>query len=184
MDDSDIIQLFWQRDEQAICLAQQRYGRYCHSIARRILRNRQDAEECVNDAFLHAWNAIPPVRPRILSTFLGVLTRNLSLNRLQYNKAKKRSATVQVLDELCTIVSGNETVDQVVQYKELVAAINDYLAEQPSQKRKIFVCRYWYFDRVNDIARRCDITPNRVSVILSRMRAELRERLLERGFTL
>jgi len=184
MEDDKIIQLFWQRDEQAIRLAQQRHGPYCLSIARRILRDRQDAEECVNDTFLHAWNSIPPQRPRVLSAFLGRLTRNLSLNRLRHNNAKKRSAATQVLDELRTIVSGEESVEQALQHRELVAAINDFLADQPPQKRMIFVCRYWYFDSVSDIARRCGMSPNRVSVTLSRMRAALREVLLERGFTL
>ena len=186
MEDSKIVQLYWNRDEQAIGATADKYGRYCASIARNILGNREDAEECVNDTYLYAWNAIPPHRPGILSTFLGKITRNLSFNRYQYNTADKRGGgeTAAVLEELLDIVSDGEGPEQTMEYRELVKAIDSFLAGLPAQKRRIFVCRYWYFDSVSDIASQFQMTENNVSVTLNRIRAQLRDYLMEGGFVL
>ena len=119
MEDSKIVQLYWSRDEKAIDATADKYGRYCASIARNILGNREDAEECVNDTYLHAWNAMPPHRPGILSTFLGKITRNLSFNRYRYNTADKRGGgeTAVVLEELLDIVSDGENPEQAMEYR-------------------------------------------------------------------
>ena len=186
MEDSKIVQLYWSRDEKAIDATADKYGRYCASIARNILGNREDAEECVNDTYLHAWNAMPPHRPGILSTFLGKITRNLSFNRYRYNTADKRGGgeAAVVLEELLDIVSDSEDPGQAMEYRELVKAIDAFLAGLPAQKRRIFVCRYWYFDSVSSIASRFQMTENNVSVTLNRIRTQLRDYLLEGGFVL
>ena len=186
MEDSKIVQLYWSRDEKAIDATADKYGRYCASIARNILGNREDAEECVNDTYLHAWNAMPPHRPGILSTFLGKITRNLSFNRYRYNTADKRGGgeTAVVLEELLDIVSDGENPEQAMEYRELVNAIDAFLAGLPARKRRIFVCRYWYFDSVSGIASQFQMTENNVAVTLNRIRAQLRDYLLEGGFVL
>ncbi len=186
MEDAKIVQLYWDRNEQAIPETAGKYGSYCASIARNILGNAEDAEECVNDTYLHAWNAMPPHRPKMLATFLGKLTRNLSLNRSQYNDAEKRGGgqSAAVLDELGELVSGGDEPEQEVDRRELIEAINAFLDELPHGKRRIFVCRYWYFDSVSEIAARFGLTENRVSVTLSRLRRKLHDYLSERGFML
>lgn len=186
MEDSRIVQLYWDRSERAIPATSEKYGGYCTSIARNILGNREDAEECVNDTYLNAWNAMPPHRPAMLSTFLGKITRNLSFNRYKRNTAAKRGhgEAAVVLDELAELVSDADSVEQEVDRKELLRAIDAFLDELPAEKRGIFLCRYWYFDSVADIARRYGKTENNVSVTLNRLRQKLHRYLLERGFTL
>ena len=184
MEDSRIVDLYWARDEQAIPATVEKYGSYCTSIAGNILESREDAEECVNDTWLRAWNAMPPHRPGILSTFLGKITRNLSLNRYEKNRADKRGGgeTLLVLDELAECVSGTDSTEQAADRRELVRAINAFLASLPPKKRRIFVCRYWYFDSVSAIAGRYGMTETHVSVTLHRLRTQLRDYLTERGF--
>jgi len=186
MDDAKIVQLYWDRDEQAIPSTADKYGNYCTSIAKNILGNREDAEECVNDTYLNAWNSMPPHRPSILFTFLGKIVRNLSFNRYKHNAADKRGggqATI-VLDEIADFVSDTDSVEQEIDRKELVKAIDSFLDRLPTDKRNIFVCRYWYFDSISDIAIRFGITENNVSVTLNRLRLKLHNYLLERGFEL
>lgn len=186
MDDTKIVQLYWDRNEQAIPATADKYGRYCASIAQNILGNKEDAEECVNDTYISAWNSMPPHRPDILSTFLGKITRNLSFNRYKYNTANKRGGgeVALVLDEIAELVSGTESVEQEVLRKELVKAIDAFLDGLPDDKRRIFVCRYWYFDNVSDIASLFGMSENNVSVTLNRLRLKLHNYLLERGFEL
>ena len=164
MDDAKIVQLYWDRNEQAISATADKYGNYCAAIAKNILGNSQDTEECVNDTYLNAWNSMPPHRPNILATFLGKITRNLALNKYKHNTA--------------------DNVEQEINRKELILAINHFLKKLPSDKRNIFVCRYWYFDSISDIAAHFDMTENNVSVTLHRLRLKLRNYLLERGFEL
>lgn len=186
MDDAKIVQLYWDRNEQAIPATANKYGNYCTSIAKNILGNHEDAEECVNDTYMNAWNSMPPHRPNILSTFLGKIVRNLSLNRYKHNTVDKRGggqATV-VLDEISNLVSGKDDVEQEIDRKELVKAIDSFLDRLPTDKRNIFVCRYWYFDSISDIANRFGMTENNVSVTLNRLRLKLHNYLLERGFEL
>jgi RNA polymerase sigma-70 factor (ECF subfamily) len=186
MDDPKIVQLYWDRDEQAIPATADKYGRYCTAIAKNILGNNEDAEECVNDTYLNAWNSMPPHRPSVLSTFLGKITRNLSFNRYKHNTADKRGGgeTTAVLDELLEIVSDTDSVEQEINRKELVKAIDTFLGTLSSKKRGIFVCRYWYFDSITNIATRFGMTENNVSVNLNRIRLKLHNYLLERGFEL
>ena len=186
MDDARIVQLYWDRDEQAIPATSEKYGSYCAAIAKNILGNWEDAEECVNDTYMSAWNAMPPHKPSILSTFLGKITRNLSINRYKQKTAGKRGGgeALAVWDEIAEFVSDTDSVEQEMDRRELVRAIDAFLDRLPADKRSIFVCRYWYFDRVSDIAARFGMTENHVSVTLNRLRLKLHNDLLERGFEL
>ena len=186
MEDQKIIDLYWQRSEQAIQETDSKYGGYCYCIAYNILANREDSEESVSDTYLAAWRAMPPKRPGILQAFLGKITRNLSLKRYDYNTAHKRGGgqAALVLDEIAEFVSDTDSVEQEIDRRELVRAIDSFLDRLPTHKKNIFVCRYWYFDSVSHIADRFGMTENNVSVILSRLRHKLHNYLLERGFEL
>lgn len=186
MDDNKIVQLYWDRSEQAISATSVKYGGYCASIAKNILGNQEDAEECVNDTYWSAWNAMPPHRPNVLSAFLGKITRNLALNRYKQIHADKRGGgnLLQPLDELAECVSDTDNVEKEIDRRELVKAINAFLSTLSPSKRSIFICRYWYFDSIFYIASRFGMTENNVSVTLNRLRTNLRKYLTERGFEL
>ncbi|MCR4646711.1 MAG: sigma-70 family RNA polymerase sigma factor [Oscillospiraceae bacterium] len=186
MDDTAIVQLYWDRNENAIAETSAKYGHYCTSIAMHILQDHEDAEECVNDTYLNAWNAIPPHRPALLSTFLGKIVRNLSFNRYKAKHSRKRGGyeIPLILDELSEIVSDRETVEDQIDRNELIGEINAFLAALSAEKRYLFIRRYWYADAVADIAKSCGKTENAVSVELGRLRGKLRSRLTERGYDL
>ena len=182
--DSQIVQLYWDRDERAIPETAAAYGGYCFTIAYNILGSTQDAEECVNDTWLRTWNSIPPHRPGILPPFLGRITRNLALHLFQRDHAQKRGGSEidLVFEELSECVSGGASAEQIVDEQELKHAINDFLSGLSAKKRKIFVRRYWYADSIAQIAARMHMSENGVSVTLFRLRAALRQDLEERGF--
>ncbi len=184
MEDAKIVQLYFERDEQAIPETANKYGNYCTAIAKNILGNREDAEECVNHTYLNTWNTIPPHKPKMLSTFLGKIVRNLAFNRYKYNTAEKRGGgeTAVILDELSECVSGREDVEQAYEQKELVAVINDFLGALSTEKRNIFVRRYWYAEDISDIATRFGMSYPAISMMLKRLRGKLREYLIERGY--
>ena len=186
MDDATIVRLYWDRNEQAIPATADKYGSYCTSIAKNILGNREDAEECVNDTYMNAWNAMPPHRPGVLSAFLGKITRNLSLNRYKHNTADKRggSRATMVFDEIAELVSGTDSVEQEIHRKEIVKAVDAFLHTLPAEKRALFIRRYWYFDSISAISGRFGMSENHVSVTLNRLRSKLRNYLLERGVEL
>lgn len=186
MEDTKIVQLYWDRDPNAIRASATKYGNYCSSIAKNILGNKEDAEECVNDTYLKAWNAMPPHRPNILSAFLGKITRNLAFNRYKHNNADKRggSEIKAVLDELSECISGKENVEQEIEYKELVKTIDSFLDSLSSEKRSIFISRYWYTDSISEIAKQFNMRENTVSMTLSRIRVKLQKYLIERGYEL
>ena len=186
MEDTLIVQLYLDRNEQAISATAQKYGSYCLSIAGNILENREDAEECVNDTYLNAWKSIPPHRPQRLSTFLGKITRNLAFNKYKYNTAEKRGGVElpAILEELADCVSKRVDVELSFARQELVAEINRFLEELPAEKRNIFVCRYWYGDSIGDIASRFRMTCAAVTMCLARLRTQLRDYLSKRGYEL
>ena len=185
MEDDKIVELYWDRDEAAITATSDKYGVYCLSISQNILGNREDAQECVNDTYLKAWNTIPPHRPAMLSTFLGKITRNLSFDRYKACRRDKRggSQTALVLDELGEIIADKRSDDEFDR-KELLESINAFLSSLPPDKRKMFVCRYWYAYSISEIAKRFGMAENNVSVSLNRTRQKLRNYLKERGFDL
>lgn len=186
MKDIDIVNLYWQRNQKAISETSSKYGRYCKSIAKNILYNNQDVEECVNDTYLNAWNSMPPHRPKVLSAFIGKITRHLSFDKLRYKNAEKRGGgeIYLVLDELAECVSGSENVAEEVERKELIGEINEFLNTLPQEKCNIFLCRYWYAYPVSAIAKQFGMTENNVSVTLNRIRKNLKEYLTERDYEL
>lgn len=186
MDDEAIIQLYFERDDHAIKATSQKYGGYCTAIAKNILKNNEDAEECVNDTYFNAWKIIPPQRPKQLSTFLGKITRNLAYNKYRCTHAEKRGngEFSLVLDELSECVSDNDTVDKILDRKELIKAINDFLEQLPEEKQAMFVRRYWYADSIAEIAKDYGMMQGTVSKSLERTRKKLKAYLTERGFEL
>ena len=186
MDDSDIIQLYWDRNDQAIRATSEKYGHYCQAIAKNILNNAEDAEECVNDTYLNAWNSMPTHWPKQLATFLGKITRNLSFNRYKHNHTEKRGGAeiTLVLNELADCVSDVDTVEQAIDRQELAQTVNSFVKSLPQEKRNIFVRRYWYADSVSDIASDYGMLQGTVSKTLERTRKQLKAYLIERGFDL
>ncbi len=182
MEDEKIIELFFSRSEQAIDETAKKYGRTCHSISYNILNNKLDAEECVNDAYLGLWNAIPPTRPNPLLTFLCKIVRNVSLKRYEFNTAIKRNSTYDVaMEELEICLSSSDTVESEIEAKELTAIIESFLDSLSLENRVIFLRRYWFSDTYQDIAVRMGMTEKNVSVRLTRTRQYLRNYLIERG---
>lgn len=186
MKDHEIIDLFWERDENAIAETADKYGGYCYSIAYNILCNREDAEECVNDTWLMAWKSMPQQRPSRLPAYLGKIARNLSLNRFKLYHAKKRGAgqTNLVLSELEECIPSQENVERVVEEMVFVETLNRFLYALPEQKRNIFIRRYWYLCPLRDLAKAYGMSENRVVSLLFRMRKELRAYLEKEGITL
>lgn len=181
MDDEKIIELFFNRSEQAIEEVDKKYGKTCHNISYNILHNKLDAEECVNDAYLGAWNAIPPARPNPLLTYLCKIVRNLSLKRYEFNTAIKRNSTYDVaMEELESCLSSPETVESEIALKELTHIIENFLDSLSMENRVIFLRRYWFSDTYSDIAARVGMTEKNVSVRLTRIREKLRNYLTER----
>ena len=183
MEDAAIVDLYWARDESAIAQTKRKYGTYCTSIARRILSSAQDAEECVNDTYLGAWHAMPPHRPQVLSTFLGKITRNLSLKRYRTLSAQKRGGgeVELALDELAECLAAPDSVEASVEATELAAMIDTFLADLSVEERKVFVCRYWYCESIEDIAQRFGFGQSKVKMMLKRTRDRLAVYLEERG---
>ena len=186
MEDREIVNLYWERNSNAIRETASKYGNYCTVIARHILANDEDTEECVNDTYLNAWNSIPPYRPNMLSTYLGKITRNLSFDRFRQRHADKRGGgeIELVLDELGECISGTNSVEQEVERKELVRAINSFLDTLSQEKCNMFLCRYWYAVPVSEIAKQFGRSTGCVSVTLSRIRGKLKTYLKERGYDL
>lgn len=184
MEDTQIVQLYWARDQKAITETVTKYGNYCTSIAKNIPGNNEDAEECVNDTYMNAWNSMPPYRPNMLSTFLGKITRNLSFNRYKHNHADKRggSELSAVLAELSECVSGKDNIEQEIDYKELVKSIDSFLDTLSTKKRNMFICRYWYTESISEIAKQFNMRENTVSMTLNRIRLKLHKYLIEEGY--
>lgn len=186
MDDSSIIKLYWDRNDQAILATSEKYGHYCKAIAKNILSNEEDAEECVNDTYLNAWNSMPTHWPEQLAAFLGKITRNLSFNKYKHSHAKKRggSEILLILDELTDCVSDTDSVEQIIDKQELIKAINSFVRSLSAKKRTIFVRRYWYADSVSEIAQNYGMSQGNISKILERTRKQLKIYLKERDFVL
>ena len=180
MKDTDIITLYNQRDERAIYETHRKYGDYCMSISLGILHNHQDAEECVNDTYLHTWKSIPPKQPSVLRTFLGKLTRNISIDRLRTRRRARRDSEMTVsFEELADILAATEDTNE----GELTDLLNNFLVALPDTERRLFVGRYWYAYPVNQMAEAYGMTPNAVSKQLGRTREKLKAYLAERGYT-
>ena len=186
MDDNKIIDLYWARSQQAIAESETKYGAYCRTVARNILDRAEDAEECVNDTWLRAWNSMPPQRPTVLQAFFGKLTRNLSLDRWRRDRAQKRggSQVELALDELEDCLSARDRVDEAVDAQITANLISNFVRGLPQQDRMLFVRRYWYFDSESAICTRFGISRSKAASMLYRLRQELKATLESEGITL
>ncbi len=184
MTDEQIIDLYWRRDEQAIAESDSKYGSYCHTVANNILHNTEDASECVNDTWLKAWNAIPPMRPAHLDLFFAKLTRNLAFDRFKALTAAKRGGGEMplILDELEECIAGPTDVESTFLSKELEACICQFVRKLPKRDRNVFIRRYFFAESIPDIAKRYRLTANNITVVLSRTRKKLKAYLDKEGF--
>lgn len=181
MEDAAIIELYFSRSEDAIGETARKYGFYCWRIAHNILMRREDAEECVNDTWLAAWNAMPPERPGCLRAFLGRITRNLSIARWRRDHAQKRFYLADaLLSELDECVPGGTDPAAALDETLLTQAIADWLAGLDADDRALFLRRYWYGDAVKALAEECGVGENRMAQRLRRLRGKLRD-ALEKG---
>ena len=176
MEDREIVRLYFARSEQALVETQAKYGAYCYSIAYNILTNSQDAEECVSDTYLAAWNRIPPKKPDYLGAFLGRITRYLSIDRWRSRRSQKRGGgeIALALEELGECASQKETLEEMLQRKQAAEALNRFLGTLPETERNVLLCRYWYMDSIGDIAEKTGFTTSKVASMLHRTRSRLR----------
>lgn len=184
MDDEHIVELYWKRSENAINETAIKYGSYLNSISYNILVNREDAMECVNDTYHGAWNSMPPHRPSMLSSFLGKITRRISIDRWRKLNAEKRGGgeLPLALDELEDCVSGFGSVEDEIERKELAKMFNSFLNTLPVTERRVFLCRYWYMDSIQSIAGQFGFSQSKVASMLHRTRNRLRVLLEKEGY--
>ncbi len=177
MEDSQIIELYFARNQQALLESQSKYGTYCNSVARNILSDVRDIEESVNQTWFEAWKSIPPKRPDVLSAFLGGITRNISLNILRSHSAQKRQTDfAESYNELSEII-GTESIENEIFTRQLAESVNEFIGELPEIQRKVFVCRYWYFDSIEEISKRFGFSKGKVKSMLYRIRKNLQKYL-------
>ena len=185
MEDSRIVELYRQKDPGAITESNLKYGTYCFAIANNILHSHEDSEECVNDTWLQTWNSIPPAHPSDLRTYLGKITRNLSINRLKYRMRAKRGGgqTELALDELGEIAAPDSDIASQIAKQDFVRILNKFLWSLPERDCNIFIRRYYFADSPESIAKRYRISHDAVLKILSRARKKLKASLEEEGYT-
>ena len=186
MEDNKIVDLYWERSENAIAETDKKYRNYCYYIAFHILHNQEDSDECVNDTYLNAWNAMPTQRPNRLSAFIGKITRNLSLNCWEKNSAEKRGfgQVALALDELQECISSGDNTEQITNDLVVTNVVNEFVASLSTEKRIIFMRRYWYLNSIAEIAEGLSISESKVKMTLSRTRKELRKDLEKEGIIL
>ncbi len=184
MTDEAIIELFWQRDERAISVTDAKYRAYLFTIAQNIIYDTYDCDECLSDTYLRTWNKIPPTRPRIFSAFLAKITRGLALDKFRRNTAEKRipSELVVSLSELDECITARESADESLEAAELARILNAFIASLTTSDEYIFICRYYYADKISLIARGLGLSENTILRRLSRMRASLKSMLEREGF--
>ena len=181
MKDEAIVRLYWDRNEQAIRESASKYGEYCGSIARNILFNWTDTEECVNDTYVGVWNAIPPTRPSNFMSFVCKIARNLSLKRLEFMKREKRSADVMLsLDELESVLPDDRYAPDVSD-EDVGKLVSHFLRTQKEDVRNVFIRKYFYFDSIGEIAERFGFTKSKVKNMLFYTRNKLRDYLIKEG---
>ena len=186
LSDEEIIELYWKRNEQAIKETDVKYGKYLFTIAYNIIHNDLDCEECLNDTYLGTWNKIPPERPTVFNVFLSRITRNIAVDRYKRDSAAKRipSELLTTLEEAEEYVPDSAlTMEEEVALGEVAKVIKDFLSSLGEREEFIFVCRYYYSDKIVHIARMLQISEKTVSRELLRMKEGLRQLLLERGYS-
>lgn len=186
MDDKQIVALYWERSETAISETAQKYGKYCRYIALNILHNDEDSEECVNDTYLRAWNNIPPHRPAVLKTYLGKITRNLSLDRYEKLNAEKRNSGQMslVFEELQECLPSLESTESMIEEITLTDILNRFLSSLSSEQRKVFMRRYWYLSPIKEIAAEYGMSESKVKMSLLRSRNKLKKMLEKEGISI
>ncbi|MBQ7354869.1 MAG: sigma-70 family RNA polymerase sigma factor [Clostridia bacterium] len=186
MEDSKIIILYNQRDEAAIAETQTKYGAYCFTIAANILHSLPDSEECVNDTWLRAWNAIPPEKPNSLRAFLGRITRNLAFDRYRSRRSAQRGGdeVTLALEELSDCIASRDTVEGQAELRALGESIDRFLSELSVRDRNVFLCRYYYTYSTAEIAAQLGLRENYLRNLLSRLRIRLQKHLEKEGFEL
>ena len=181
MNDLNIIELFFARNEEAIKQTDIKYGKLCRSVAYNILNNNEDSEECVNDTYIGLWNAIPPTRPNNFMAFVCRITRNLSLKRLESMTRQKRLQPILVsLDELTEVLS-DEGISDGVSDENIGKLISDFLRKERGEIRNVFIRKYYFFDSVGDIAKRYNLTESKVKNMLYHTRIKLKKHLIKEG---
>ena len=186
MEDEAIIALYWQRSEEAIARTQQKYGRYCHTIAFNILQNHDDSDECVNDTYMTVWGIIPPRRPSLFSSLLAKITRNHALDRCKYDRAQKRGSgqVTLALEELAECVPDGKNEDEYLENRALTELLNRFLMSLPRKNREVFLLRYWYLCSVRQIGDKLGLSESNVKMTLLRTRRQLKALLEKEGVTL
>ena len=186
LQDTDIVDLFFARDEEALSQTARKYGVRLRGIARQITEDVRDAEECENDTYLEAWKRIPPAEPRDhLFAFLGTITRHLALDICRKRNSQKRQAVFcELSDELASCLPGGGLAELQLEAEELQQAVDRFLAACPREQVRIFVRRYWYFDSISAVAKACGCSESKVKVTLFRMREKLRKQLEKEGYTI
>jgi len=184
MNDSEIIELYWNKNTNAISASMEQYGAYCFSVANRILDDEQDSEECVNDTWMRAWDAIPPTRPTVLKVFLAKITRRLSFDRYKARRSLKRGGgdVPLVLEELSECIASESDVEGLVDAKQLGEVINRFVLTLSEREQNLFVRRYFFSEPIKAIASRFELNENYVNVTLSRIRSRLRSHLSKEGY--
>ena len=184
MKDSEIVELYFKRNEEAIEKTSEKYGAYCKAVAENILKNPEDSEECVNFALLQLWNSVPPEKPENLKMFLAKITRNIAINNLKAKFAEKRGGKegFAAFDELSECIPSKNNIEESFDEKELEKVINEFVKNLPEKERNIFIRRYFFFESLKEIAERYSFSENRVSVILHRIRKKLQKHLEKEGF--
>ena len=181
IDDEKIIEMFFERSEQGIRELDMKYGAICHNLSYNIVNNRQDAEECVNDAYLGAWNAIPPARPNPLLSYIVKIVRNISLKIYWRKETAKRSGHYKIaLEEVESYIADQKTVEDEIEARELARIIEDFLNTLTIENRVIFMRRYWFADSYKDIAGFMGLSEKNISVRLTRIREKMKQYLIER----
>jgi RNA polymerase sigma-70 factor (ECF subfamily) len=182
MEDAQIIALYWARDEAAIRESERQYGRYCTAVAQNILHAPPDAEECVNDTWLHAWNVMPPQKPNRLQQFFARITRNLAIDRLRRHRSEKAGGgqLPLCLDELSEVIGEEQPFPEQLALREL---LDRFLSALPDRQREMFLLRYWYLLPVRELAERFHTSEGAVKMSLSRIRRQLRDELEKEGYS-
>ena len=182
--DQEIVELYWQREERAIKETERKYGSYLYTIAYNIVHDKLDCEECLNDTYIGTWGRIPPARPNVFKAFVAKIMRNIALDRFRKNRASKRvpAELVMSLEELDECIPSEKSPEDIYFVKEIGKILNDYISNLTPRKEFIFVCRYYYSDKISDIAKLLEMSEKTVSRDLAEIREGLREVLIKEGY--
>ncbi len=181
MDDCKIVDMYWARNENAIAESDKKYGRMLNSLSYSLLSSHEDAEECVNDTYIDAWNSMPTARPDYLGAYLSKLTRRISIDKFRRDHRLKRGGTDNVILELTDCIPSHENIENDYDNKRLGECLNDFIARLEKEKRVMFIRRYFYFQSTEQIAREMSVSESKIKVTLFRIRRDLRNLLESEG---